>query len=98
MSNVEKSRDFERLYDKTLKRNYWVLGYFGDGHINVVKAFEAAEDFSIKADVPIETVYISEITNSRRFKGFKYISSTKPLQEPENFSVEMDDVFFYFTN
>ena len=75
--------DFKSWFDKDLKRNYWTLGYFGGGAINVVETMALAKEFAEVIGVPLETVYIDEILSSRRFKGFKFISSNHPDQEPD---------------
>jgi NADH:ubiquinone oxidoreductase subunit 5 (subunit L)/multisubunit Na+/H+ antiporter MnhA subunit len=91
--DVTKHGDFRRYYDRTRKRNYWVLGYFGGGSVNVVDAYEVAKQFSIAVNVPINTVHIDEIFKSRRFKGFKYVYSNVENQIPEKNSDVMNDVW-----
>lgn len=68
--------DFKMHFDIELKRNYWVLGYFGGGSINISEAFELAKDFSQEHNVPLETVHIDEILCSRRYKHFKILFSS----------------------
>jgi hypothetical protein len=70
-----KNADFRKYYDTDQKRNYWVLGYFGGGAVNICEAYRLAKEYAEICKVPLETVKIDEILNSRRYKGFKYIYS-----------------------
>ena len=84
--------DFKKYYDKTSKRNIWVLGYFGGGSINIMEAYELAKEYSKSTGVHLDTVQIDEILHSRRFKGFKFMFSNTPrVTEPD--AEEMQDVF-----
>lgn len=91
--DVTKHGDFRKYYDTTQKRNYWVLGYFGGGSLNVIDAYEAAKQFSESVGIPIDSVQIDEIFKSRRFKGFKYLYSKAENQEPDKNSDIMKDVW-----
>lgn len=82
--------DFKKYYDTKLKRNIWVLGYFGGGSVNVMDAYQVASDYSNSTNVPIGTVKFDEILNSRRYKGFKFVFS-ETEQEPEKDSQIMAD-------
>ena len=88
-----KIGDFKRYYDTESKRNYWVLGYFGGGAVDICEAYQLAKEYSELVSVPIETVKIDEILSSRRFKGFKFIFSTVENQKPEPESYQMKDVY-----
>lgn len=77
MYNIETHGDFQRWYDKKLKRHYWILGYFGGGAINLVEAMEIGKQYATENDVSLDTVVIDEILKSRRYKGFKVIYSTR---------------------
>lgn len=90
--------DFKRYYDTTQKRNYWVLGYFGGGSVNLVSAMELGKQFAIETGVLIETVTIDEILHSRRHKGFKFISSQALGQKPHAQSVMMENVYQWLTD
>ena len=68
--------DFKKYYDTTQKRNYWVLGYFGGGSLNISEANEVAKDYAKATGVPYDTVKIDEVFSSRRYKGFKFAFST----------------------
>lgn len=85
--------DFVPYYCNTTKKHIWVLGYFGGGSINYKRFVEVAKDFSDTVGVDINTVCIDEIQNSRRFKYFKYLTSTKPNQIPVDGSVVRNNVF-----
>ena len=74
--SYKKSGDFKKYYDTELKRNIWVLGYFGGGSVNILAALEIAKDYAKATGSPLENVKIDEILSSRRFKGFKFIFST----------------------
>lgn len=91
--DITKHGDFRKYYDTTQKRNYWVLGYFGGGSLNVIDAYEAAKQFSESVGIPIDSVQIDEIFKSRRFKGFKYLYSKAENQEPDKNSDIMKDVW-----
>lgn len=91
--NIMMHGDFRKYYDSTQKRNYWVLGYFGGGSINIIDAYEAAKQFSESVGVPIDSIQIDEIFKSRRFKGFKYLYSKVENQEPDEYSDVMKDVW-----
>lgn len=84
--------DFRKYYDNSEKRNIWVLGYFGSGSINIMDAYRIGCDYSNATGVPIGEVKIDEITNSRRFKGFKFVFSTVE-QKPESDAEIMEDVY-----
>jgi hypothetical protein len=71
-----KNADFRKYYNTTMKRNIWVLGYFGGGAVNVMDAMLLASEYSNETNVPIGSVCIDEILRSRRFKGFKFLFST----------------------
>jgi hypothetical protein len=88
----KRSADFKKYYDSKLKQNIWVLGYFGGGPVKIVTAYELAQEYAQSTNVPLETVTIDEIMYSRRFKGFKFISSQVP-QKKEPDAEESDNVF-----
>lgn len=90
--DVTKHGDFKRYFDTTLNRNYWVLGYFGGGSINVAQAMQAAEQYAVATGVPLDTVQIDEIQHSRRFKRFKVLFSTE-VAKKEADAYEMENVF-----
>ena len=97
----QNSPDFTKYFDTESKRNFWVLGYFGGGSINVSDAFTRAKHFAEENNVPLNTVQIDEIHTSRRFKGFKFMFSTvDPQQRGEG--IEDDNVtpnvFQYLTD
>lgn len=98
MYDIEKHGDFRRYFDTRLKRNYWVLGYFGGGAVNITDAYELAKKFSEEVKVPIETILIDEVLQSRRFKRFKYIFSTAENQIAEKESKEIDNVFGWLSD
>ena len=82
IKNIDlKNGDFRKYYDTDQKRNYWVLGYFGGGAVNICEAMRLAEEYAEICKVPVETVKIDEVLHSRRFKGFKYIYSQYAEQE-----------------
>lgn len=87
-----KNNDFAMYFDTTTKKHIWVLGYFGGGSINFKQFQEAAEDFSKKTGTSIDNVYIDEIFNSSRHKGFKFLTSDSKEQEPLVGSTLSDNV------
>lgn len=97
-TSVKEHGDFKNYFDTTLKRNYWLLGYFGGGSINVKDAYEAASEFANAIGVPIETVKIDEVLSSRWCKGFKYLYSTAMNQTPEDGSDHLKNVFAHFSH
>ena len=84
--------DFKKWYCTTMKRNYWTLGYFGGGAVNIIEAHELAKDFAESVGVPLERVFIDEILYSRRYKGFKFLFSDVVDQEPEEDSYQTESV------
>lgn len=95
--NMETHGDFKKYYDTTIKRNYWALGYFGGGAVNIVDAMELAKQYAKSTGVELETVVIDEILKSRRFKGFKIIYSTTE-QLPEIDAHQSDNVYAWLTD
>lgn len=92
IGTVEVNGDFKKYYDTKLKRNIWILGYFGGGSVTITEAYELAKEYSKATDAPLEEVRIDEILSSRRFKGFKFIFSTvEQKKEPE--AEAMDNVY-----
>jgi len=101
LKDYQKSKDFAKYFDTELKKNIWVLGYFGGGSINVSDAFTRAKHFAEENNVPLNTVQIDEIHKSRRFKGFKFIFSTVDTQqigEGVEDLTEMPNVFNFLTD
>ena len=81
-----------KYFCKLLNRNIWELGYFGGGATNF-KDFESiTKTFVEETNVPIESVFISEIFKSRRFKHCKYVYSLAPNQKPCDSAEIIDDV------
>lgn len=91
MNQFKESKDFREYYDTTLKRHIWVLGYFGGGSINVEEAYEAAKQYAKEYKVSLKSVRIDEISRSRRFKRFKFITSDE-IQTPSETSEKMENV------
>lgn len=83
--------DFKKYYDTKLKRNIWVLGYFGGGSIIIMDALKIAVDYARATGVPIETVLIDEILSSRRFKGFKIVYSILEQKREKGKNVTEDE-------
>jgi len=78
-----KNGDFKKWYCQKNKRNYFVLGYFGGGHIEFGRFKEVAEDYAKETGCDIDKVFIDEILSSRRFKHFKYVGDNSGKeQEP----------------
>ena len=84
-----KPGDFCRCYDSKLKRNYWLLGYFSNGTIADIYALGLK--FSEATGIPLDKIYIDEILDSRRFKSFKFISSTEENQKMDE-QVKPEDI------
>lgn len=96
--NKESHGDFKKYYDTTQKRNYWVLGYFGGGSINILEVYELAREFSNEVGAPLETVRIDEVLKSRRYKGFKFIYSQVIDQKPEDNTIKLENVYNWLTD
>jgi hypothetical protein len=96
--DIKTHPDFRKYYDSRIKRNYWVLGYFGGGALNIVETYELCKLFAETTNVPIETVMVDEILYSRRYKHFKYIFSNVPDQLPENDTNIYDNVWEILTD
>ena len=90
--------DFKKYYDPKRKTNYWVLGYFGGGSINVQDAWEAAKQYAECTKTDIANVKITEILISRRYKHFKVLFSSESDQMPEKDSTIFDDVWDLLTD
>jgi hypothetical protein len=73
MQDITKHGDFKRYYCNLNKNNYYVLGYFGGGSLNVVDTYNAAKVYAEELNIPLEKVQIDEIFVSNRFKGFKVL-------------------------
>ena len=89
--DINTHGDFRRCYDTVYKRNYWMLGYFGGGAINIVDAYELAKQFAEAIKVPLESVKIDEIFVSRRYKHLKFLFSDVMNQEKEEGSYEVEN-------
>lgn len=87
--------DFEKYFDVKMKRNYWMMGYFGGGSVNIVDSMKVAEDFAKAIKVPLESIQIDEVHYSNWCKGFKYFLSDADDQTPDNGSIQMENVFAY---
>ncbi len=98
MYNTKTHGDFKVYFDNNQKRNYWVLGYFGGGSVNISDAYALAQQFSKEVGVPLETVKMDEILKSRRHKGFKYMYSDKQNQTPQEGADKMDNVYAWLTD
>lgn len=96
-TDIRKHPDFNIYYDNKLKRNYWILGYFGGGAIPIAEADVIAREYARENKIPYKTVVIDEIFKSRRFKGFKYMYSTEE-QIPHIDAEVMADVFKFLTD
>lgn len=83
--------DFKKYYDTKLKRNYWVLGYFGGGAVAIMESFKVAVDYARATGVPIESVKMDEILSSRRHKGFKFVYSTLEQTREKGKNVTEDE-------
>ena len=68
----------EIIYCKSLKSNYFVLGYFGR---NVMKVHTKAQEIAKKLKCDISTMEYDEIQTSRRHKHKNVMYSTV-VQEP----------------
>lgn len=87
--------DFQKYFDTGCKRNYWLMGYFGGGAVNVVDAMQVAKDFARAINVPLESIRIDEVHYSNWCKGFKYFFSDAPNQAPDGKAKSMENVFGY---
>lgn len=92
MYDYKTHGDFKKYYDSEFKRNYWVLGYFGGGAINIVETYILSVEFAKAINVPLTSIHIDEVLHSRRFKHFKYLYSTEENQKPESDSNVTENV------
>jgi len=90
-NDITTHPDFKKYYDKRTKRNYWLLGYFGGGPLNVFETMEVALQYANSNSVSLNSVKIDEVLYSRRYKGYKFMYSTE-TQKPEKDSTETDDI------
>ena len=96
MKKVRQLGDFSVFYDNTIKRHYWLLGYFGGGAVNISDAFEIAKEYSSEYNVPLNEVLIDEILVSRRYKHFKIMFSTKKQAfKGDDDVIKMDNVYSF---
>jgi len=91
-SVIQNHPDFKCYYDKNHLINYWLLGYFGGGNINISKAMEVAKEYAAINNVPLESVMIDEIQKSTRCKYFKYIYS-EVTQHPMQGAFETESFY-----
>lgn len=96
--DISKHGDFKKYYDTTQKRNCWVLGYFGGGSVNILEAYELAKQMATTLKLPIQSIRIDEILKSRRYKGFKFMYSNVPDQQPEADATQLENVYQYLTD
>lgn len=96
--DINTHGDFQRFYDTRLKRNYWLLGYYGGGSVNVEETYELAKQFAELVKVPLNSVKIDEVLYSRRYKNFKFLFSDSPNQKVEENSYQSDNVWELLTN
>ncbi len=89
----KRNGDFRKLYDINQKRNYWVLGYFGGGSVNICDAMEVAKEYSEELKLPLKTIHIDEIFESPRYKHFKILYSLKNSQKPDVDAEQFLNVF-----
>jgi len=90
--------DFKKYYDTTQKRNYWVLGYFGGGSINIQNVNDIANEYSKELNLPFNSIQIDEVFKSSRFKGFKVLYSMKVNQLPDKDAEESKNVWEWLSN
>ncbi len=83
--------DFEKYYDTTLKRNIWLLGYFGGGAVNIVDAMNLAKQYVASTGVTLESVKIDEIFKSRWCKSYKFLYSNE--EQVKETDVKESEVF-----
>lgn len=96
--DTSKIGDLRKYFDINQKRNYWVLGYFGGGSVNIVETHLLAQQFAQEVKVPLESVMLDEILHSRRHKGFKFIFSNAENQVPESVTTVMANVYQWLTD
>lgn len=91
----KRNGDFRKFYDTTQKRNFWILGYFGGGSINIVDAYQLAQEYAEANKVPLQSVQIDEIFSSRRFKGFKFIYSQAEQEIEADTDLSINNVYAF---
>ena len=89
--------DFKKYYDTTQKRNYWVLGYFGGGSVNISEASILAKEYAKENNVPYNKVLIDEVLRSRRYKHFKFIYAVEE-QKPDADADSYENVYDMLTD
>jgi hypothetical protein len=92
----KKDSAFFKYYDTSLERNYWVLGYFGGGSINIMDAYYLALEYSRVYKVKKNTVHIDEILSSRSYKHFKYMYSMEKRPKDKD-AMELENVFEFLS-
>ncbi len=79
--------------------NYWVLGYFGGGSINIMDAYDKMMEYKHEYPrIPIKTIHIDEVFKSTRYKGFKFIYSLEQNQEPDPQAMQLNNVYEFLTH
>lgn len=92
--SIKGHGDFKEYFCKRTRQNVWVLGYFGgSANINLKKAFEVGKVFAEETGVDIGSVSAGEITQSHRFKYFKYVTSGEKNQKPTENALVVDNVW-----
>ena len=90
---MNSSVDRKKYQCEKIKKHVWVLGYFGGGSINISNIMKMAEQFSHETGIDINTISVSEVISSRRFKYFKYITSDVIDQTSISDSIIVDNVY-----
>lgn len=89
---LEKHGDFARYWCRQTKREYWLLGYFGGGAINVSAAMSVAKIYAEKTGCDVDDINIDEIQNSRWCKYFKCVYNQKQgLKKPSSGKIRETD-------
>lgn len=95
-SRYTGSKDFKKHYCRKNKRNYWVLGYFG-GTINFKAFQEVAMDYCDEVGVLPDSIFIKKVEESpNTIKGYKYIWSNTPNQQPIEGADHHDEFLQFF--
>lgn len=87
-------RRYEIYYDKALKRNHWLLGYFNG---NVCRSMEIAFAYSKAHDVPLESIKTELIMKSRSYQYF-IIMYSETKQKKHRKAHSFDNVWQVLTS
>jgi hypothetical protein len=98
--DIKTHPDFTKYYDKSVKRNIWVLGYYGGGSVPIWSTMALAKQYAQATGAKIERVKIDEVLSSRSVQGYKFMYSTEELPMEKDIKPRnvMDSVKTFLSN